>query len=205
MTARNRSPEITFWWRFGAALVGPVMRLLFRLRFRGLEHIPANGPAIVAANHVSIFDGVVLGLASVERGRIVRFLAAAEWFERPSIAWALRLYRQIPVRRGEGDSGALDVAVATLRAGALAGIFPEGRVARGPGLERGRTGVARIALAVGAPVVPSASGEPRPAGPGAASPSAGRSARGSRCRSVTRSNPEATSSRPTRSRPSPTS
>ncbi len=135
-------------------LVGPVMRLLFRLRFRGLEHIPADGPAIVAANHLSVLDGIVLGLASVERGRIVRFLAAAEWFERPSIAWALRLYRQIPVRRGEGDSGALDAAIATLRAGALAGIFPEGRVTRGPGLERGRTGVARIALAVGAPVVP---------------------------------------------------
>jgi len=68
----------------------------------------------------------------------------------------LRLYRQIPIRRGERDQGALDVAIETIRGGALAGIFPEGTVnpEPGDGLMRGRKGAARIALASDAPVVP---------------------------------------------------
>lgn len=136
-------------------LVGPVLRLMLRLRFVGLERVPRRGAAILASNHISVFDGVVLGLASAERDRTIRFLAAAEWFENRYVAWALRLFRQIPIRRGESDSGALDEAVSTVRAGALAGIFPEGTVNPEPALlMRGRTGVARIALAAGAPVVP---------------------------------------------------
>jgi len=151
---RSRPSELDFWWRLGVILVGPAFRLMFRIRFLGLERVPRTGAAILAANHVSVFDGIVLGLASARRGRTVRFLAAHEWFENRWVGWALRLFRQIPIRRGEGDAGALDEAAATLRSGALAGIFPEGHVTDGSGLERGRTGVARIALASEAPVIP---------------------------------------------------
>jgi len=108
--------DLNGWWRFGLALVGLLARLFFRPRFVGAERVPATGPAIVAANHVSSLDGIVLGLATGERARrMTRFLAAAEFFAKPWFAWALRLYRQIPLRRGEGDSGALDEAISTIR------------------------------------------------------------------------------------------
>jgi 1-acyl-sn-glycerol-3-phosphate acyltransferase len=152
-----RHGDLNGWWRFGVAVVGFVWRLLFRTRVEGAERVPASGTAIVAANHVSGMDGVALALVTGSHARrMTRFLVAAEFFDKRSFGWALRLYRQIPLRRGEGDRLALDEAVATIRAGALAGIFPEGGVNPDPeaGVQRGRRGVARIALATGAPVVP---------------------------------------------------
>ncbi|HZD18446.1 MAG TPA: lysophospholipid acyltransferase family protein [Actinomycetota bacterium] len=153
----GRRGDLDGWWWFGLTVVGILTRVFFRPRFVGVACIPAAGPSIVAGNHVSSLDGIVLGLATGERARrMTRFLAAAEFFAKPWFGWALRRYRQIPLRRGEGDRGALDEAVATIRSGALAGIFPEGRVNPDPegGLQPGRTGVARLALATGAPVVP---------------------------------------------------
>jgi 1-acyl-sn-glycerol-3-phosphate acyltransferase len=154
MAARG---DLNGWWRFGLFVVGLLARVLFRIRVSGAERVPARGPAIIAANHVSMLDGVALALVTSERSRrMTRFLVAAEFFAKPTVAWALRLYRQIPLRRGRADSGALDEAIATVGAGALAGIFPEGTVNPDPanGVQRGRSGVGRIALASGAPVIP---------------------------------------------------
>lgn len=153
----TRRGDLNGWWRFGILVVGLSSRLFFRLRYTGHERVPQAGPAIVACNHVSSLDGVLIALATGEAARrMTRFLVAAEFFRKPSFGWALRLYRQIPLRRGEGDADALAVAVNTIRGGALAGIFPEGKVNPEPdgGMQRGRRGVARIALATGAPVVP---------------------------------------------------
>jgi 1-acyl-sn-glycerol-3-phosphate acyltransferase len=153
----ERRGDLDGWWVFGIAVVGFFWRILFRTRIEGTEHIPSSGPAIVAGNHVSGLDGVVLALVTGSRGRrMTKFLVAAEFFHKLWCGWALRLYRQIPLRRGERDQGALDVAIETIRGGALAGIFPEGTVNADPeaGLLRGRKGAARIALATGAPVVP---------------------------------------------------
>jgi 1-acyl-sn-glycerol-3-phosphate acyltransferase len=149
--------DLNGWWRFGIAVVGFCWRILFRLRVEGADRVPPSGPAIVAGNHVSALDGVALALATSSRsGRMTRFLVAAEFFRKLWCGWALRLYRQIPLRRGQRDQGALDVAIDTIRGGALAGIFPEGTVNPEPGggLMRGRKGAARIALATEAPVVP---------------------------------------------------
>ncbi|MCI0634771.1 MAG: 1-acyl-sn-glycerol-3-phosphate acyltransferase [Actinobacteria bacterium] len=154
MAARG---DLNGWWRFGLVVVGLLARLLFRIRVTGAERVSPSGPAIIAANHVSMLDGVALALVTSQRSRrMMRFLVAAEFFSKPTVAWALRLYRQIPLRRGRADSGALDEAVATVRGGALAGIFPEGTVNPDPasGPQRGRSGVGRIALATGAPVIP---------------------------------------------------
>ena len=149
--------DLNGWWRFGIPVVGVLWRVFFRLRVSGSRNIPASGPGIVACNHVSAIDGVVLALVTAERGRrMTRFLVAAEFFRKATVAWALRLYRQIPLSRGTGDSGALDEAIATIRAGAFAGIFPEGKVNPDPdgGLQRGRSGISRLTLATGAPVIP---------------------------------------------------
>ena len=147
--------ERSLLWRFAALLVDIVFRLFFRLRYAGVSRVPASGRGIVAANHVSALDGVVLGLvASERRDRVTRFLVAAEFLEGRWFSWALRRFGQIPVRRGTRDTAALETAITTVRAGALAGIFPEGRVNAGTELLPGKSGVARIALATGAPVIP---------------------------------------------------
>jgi 1-acyl-sn-glycerol-3-phosphate acyltransferase len=153
----QRRGDLNGWWRFGIAVVGFVARLCFRIRVDGIERVPQAGPAVVAGNHVSALDGVVLALViGQRRRRITRFLVAAEFFPKLRFGWALRSYRQIPLRRGTGDVEALDEAIRTVRSGALAGIFPEGRVNADPekGLQRGRRGAARIALAAEAPIVP---------------------------------------------------
>ncbi|HET7929759.1 MAG TPA: lysophospholipid acyltransferase family protein [Actinomycetota bacterium] len=152
-----RRGDLNGWWRFGIAVVGFFWSVLFRLRVEGADRVPSAGPAIVAGNHVSALDGVALALATSSRsGRMTRFLVAAEFFRKLWYGWALRLYRQIPLRRGQRDQGALDLAIDTIRDGALAGIFPEGTVNPEPGggLMRGRKGAARIALATEASVVP---------------------------------------------------
>lgn len=152
-----RRGDLNGWWLFGIAVVGFFWRICFRLRIEGADRVPSVGPAIVAGNHVSALDGVLLALATSSRTRrMTRFLVAAEFFHQIRFGWALRLYRQIPVRRGQRDQGALDLAIETIRGGALAGIFPEGTVNPQPeaGLLRGRTGAARIALATGASIVP---------------------------------------------------
>ncbi len=151
-----RRGDLNGWWRFGVVVVGFFARLLFRIRVRGAERVP-TGSAIVAGNHVSALDGVMLAYVTGRHARrMTRFLVAAEFFDKPKIAWGLRLYRQIPLRRGKADASAIGEAVETIRAGALAGIFPEGKVNPDPesGLQPGRKGVGRIALATGAPVVP---------------------------------------------------
>ncbi len=152
--ARGTSSELNGWWRLGLAVMGPAFGLFFRLEVRGGANIPREGAAILASNHRSVIDGVLLALVGARCVRATRFLVAAELFDLRIPGWALRRYGQIPIRRERQDTGALDAAVASLRSGSLAGIFPEGRVNNEPAMLRGRTGVARIALAAGAPVIP---------------------------------------------------
>ena len=134
-----------------------VERAVFRIRVEGAEHIPTTGAAVVAANHVSALDGVILGAVIwSRRRRAPRFLIAAEFFRNPLFGMLLRALGQIPIQRGQGDAGAFDRAVASASSGSVIGVFPEGRVNPEPDgpLQPGRTGAARIALAARAPVVP---------------------------------------------------
>ena len=144
------------WWRIGLATVGVLIRAFLRLRFEGLENIPDRGGAILAPNHVSVLDPIALALGPSSQGRTVRFLAGAEFFGQGKhiVAFGLRRFRQIPVRRGMADWGALREVGDVIRRGALAGIFPEGRMGDGPGLLPGHKGLARVALVAGVPVIP---------------------------------------------------
>jgi len=148
--------DLNPWWRFGIPVVVPIVRALFRVRVRGVHHVPLEGPAILAFDHISVLDGPCLAAeVAWRRRRMVRFLVAAEVFDVPVTGWILRRYRQIPIRRGRSDAGALDEAIATIRRGAVAAIAPEGAVNPKPGeLQRIRSGIARIALPIGAPVIP---------------------------------------------------
>jgi 1-acyl-sn-glycerol-3-phosphate acyltransferase len=150
------SGERNPWWRYGIPVVKPLLRLLFRVRVTGLEHVPAKGPTLLAFNHVSALDGPVLAIAFTARtGRPPRFLVAAEFFRRRFIGWVLRTFEQIPIHRGESDGAALDAALDALRAGSVIAIAPEGSVNTDPDhLQRIRSGVTRLALPTGAPIVP---------------------------------------------------
>jgi 1-acyl-sn-glycerol-3-phosphate acyltransferase len=148
--------ERNLWWRLGAPLARLVERAIFRVVVEGAGLVPKTGPAIVVFNHVSVLDGPCLAIeTSLRSRRELRFLVAAEIFAHRSAGWVLRRFDQIPIRRGEGDSGALDEAVETVSAGAVASLAPEGGVNPDPShLLRIRSGVARMALRTGAPVIP---------------------------------------------------
>lgn len=148
--------DLNAWWRFGVPIAELLVRALFRVRVTGIHHVPLEGPAILAFVHISVLDGPCLAAeVAWRRRRAVRFLVASEVFDLHLSGWFLRRYRQIPVRRGQSDGGALDEVIATIRHGAVTAIAPEGAVNPAPGtLQRVRSGVARIALPTGAPVIP---------------------------------------------------
>jgi 1-acyl-sn-glycerol-3-phosphate acyltransferase len=148
--------DLNPWWRFGVLLAVPIVRALFRVRVTGIHHVPLSGSAILAFNHISVLDGPCIAVETAwRRRRVTRFLVASEIFDGSFTGWILRRYRQIPVRRGQRDAVALDEAIATIARGALAGIAPEGAVNPDPGgLQRVRSGIARIALPARAPVIP---------------------------------------------------
>jgi 1-acyl-sn-glycerol-3-phosphate acyltransferase len=148
--------DLNAWWRLGVLLAVPIVRLLFRTRVAGIHHVPLEGPAILAFNHISVLDGPCIAVeVAWRRRRMTRFLVAAEIFRIPVSGWFLRRYRQIAIRRGQGDAGALAEAIATIGRGALAAIAPEGLVNPDPGHpQRIRSGVARLALPTAAPVIP---------------------------------------------------
>lgn len=134
----------------------PLLRLFFRWKFIGLEKIPRRGPAIVAANHISYFDPLCHALGIDAAGRRPRFFAKAELWRKRSLRFVLSHAGQIPVERGTGESGPIEAAEAALARGEIVVIYPEATITRNDDLTpmQGKTGVARVALAAGAPVIP---------------------------------------------------
>ena len=134
-------------------LAVPFMRLYFRLRIEHPEHIPAEGPAIVAPNHKSFWDSFFVAAATK---RHVRFMGKAELFKGRHGRLLVRL-GAFPVRRGESDADALETARVVLQQGGLLALFPEGTRIRDPAtLGSPRRGAARLALETGASLVPAA-------------------------------------------------
>ncbi len=144
-------PRVAYWAL--KAVLTPILRLCYRVRVDGREHVPSRGAVILAANHRSFMDSIFLPLVVRRR---VTFVAKAEYFDSPRTAWFFRSCGQIPIRRegGSASEGALAAATDVLRAGGVFGIYPEGTRTRDGYLHRGHTGVARLALSTGAPVVP---------------------------------------------------
>jgi 1-acyl-sn-glycerol-3-phosphate acyltransferase len=144
------------------ALTRLVCLVLFRVVWRpvvvGREHIPDTGPVILASNHLSFIDSIVIPLAVPRR---VVFLAKAEYWEGRSLASLprrlfFRTFGAVPVQRDQQSDAqaSLDLARQVLARGDAFGIYPEGTRSRDGRLYRGRTGVGWLALAAGAPVVP---------------------------------------------------
>jgi 1-acyl-sn-glycerol-3-phosphate acyltransferase len=138
--------------------LGPVARLIYRPDIEGEENIPLTGPLLLASNHLSFVDSIVIPLVAPRR---VVFLAKAEYFTGHGLrgAWMRWLFTAVgavPIQRGTAGAaqGALDAALQILDDGLAFGIYPEGTRSRDGRLYRGRTGVAWLALTAGCPVVP---------------------------------------------------
>jgi len=132
-------------------ILTPFFKIYFRLGRIGREHIPAEGPVIIAANHRSFLDPFVIGTMS---GRPMHFVSKKELFKRPWQAWLLNALGAFPVDRGAGDAESIETAKAILARGDIVLIFPEGTRTRPGALGKPHKGVGRLALETGAPVVP---------------------------------------------------
>lgn len=147
-----------FYWFLKWIALGPWLRLVFRPQTYGAEHVPLEGPAILASNHLSYADWLFMPLTLPRR---VTFVAKAEYFTTPGIkGYFQRLFfsgsGQVPIDRSGASAaeGALSAAKRILADGDLFGIYPEGTRSHDGKLYRGKTGVARLALESGVPVIP---------------------------------------------------
>ena len=140
------------------AVLPPLAKVVWRPTVTGLDRVPATGPVILASNHLSFVDSMVIPIVVPRR---VAFLAKSDYFEQPGIkgrlakAWYDGL-GALPVDRDDSKAAiaSLDTALGVLAGGGAFGIYPEGTRSRDGRLYRGRTGVAQLALTSGAPVIP---------------------------------------------------
>jgi 1-acyl-sn-glycerol-3-phosphate acyltransferase len=148
------------WYWIVKAILTPILRTVFRPKVEGLEHVPAEGAAILASNHLSFSDSIFLPLVVPRR---VTFLAKSDYFTSRGVKGRLKAgffkgVGQLPVDRsgGRASQAALETGKRVLAAGNLLGIYPEGTRSPDGRLYRGKTGVARMALEAGVPVIPCA-------------------------------------------------
>lgn len=148
-----------FYWVVKGFLT-PILRVLFRPWVEGLEHVPATGPVILASNHLSFMDSLFLPLVVPRR---ITFLAKSDYFTGRGVKGRLKKLffsgvGQLPVDRSGGGASlaALETGKRVLAEGKLLGIYPEGTRSPDGRLYRGKTGMARLALEAGVPVVPCA-------------------------------------------------
>lgn len=152
--ARRR---IGFWYRLAAVICKPPLVVLFNRRWRGMEHIPAEGGFITVVNHNSYLDSLAYAHFQYNTGRVPRFLAKEALFRTPFVGMVLRGTRQIPVYRETTDaSNSCRAAVEAVNSGECVTFYPEGTLTRDPDQwpMTGKTGAARTALLTRAPVIP---------------------------------------------------
>ena len=147
-----------FYWFLKWVALGPILKMVFRPQVSGAEHVPAEGPAILASNHLSYADWLFMPLTLPRR---VTFVAKAEYFNTPGIkGWFQKKFfsgsGQVPIDRSGGNAseGAIISAKRLLADGELFGIYPEGTRSHDGKLYRGKVGVARLALESKVPVIP---------------------------------------------------
>ncbi len=146
------------YWLLKRIFIGPILRVLYRPWVDGIENVPAEGPAIIASNHVSFSDSIFLPLMAPRR---ITFPAKAEYFTgHGPKGWVSRAFMagtgQVPMDRsgGKASQPALDTALRLLGEGQLFGIYPEGTRSPDGRLYKGKTGIARLVLEAKVPVIP---------------------------------------------------
>ncbi|QKJ19677.1 lysophospholipid acyltransferase family protein [Microbacterium hominis] len=147
-----------FYWLMKYVVIGPLVKGIFRPWIVGRRNVPSAGGAILASNHLSFVDSIILPLMI---DRPVSFLAKSDYFTGKGLkGWATRVFfkgtGQLPIDRsgGKASEASLNTGLQVLGGGNLLGIYPEGTRSPDGKLYRGRTGIARMALEAGVPVVP---------------------------------------------------
>jgi 1-acyl-sn-glycerol-3-phosphate acyltransferase len=147
-----------FYWLMKYVVIGPIVKAIFRPWIVGRRNVPAEGGAILASNHLSFVDSVILPLMI---DRPVAFLAKSDYFTGKGLkGWATGMFMkatgQLPIDRtgGKASEASLNTGLQVLGGGELLGIYPEGTRSPDGKLYRGRTGIARMALEARVPVVP---------------------------------------------------
>ena len=149
----------TSWFRFGATLVRPILNLIAKRDWRGIENIPKSGAAIAVCNHISYVDPLLFTHFLYDNGRAPRYLGKASLFKLPIIGRVLLGAGQIPVERETSSaSQSLQHAIAFLNSGHLLGVYPEGTLTRDENYwpMKAKTGIARLAILTQVPVIPCA-------------------------------------------------
>jgi 1-acyl-sn-glycerol-3-phosphate acyltransferase len=149
--------RIGFWYRLTATICKPLLLLLFKRDWHGMENIPASGGFITVVNHNSYLDPLSYAHFQYNTGRVPRFLAKHGLFSAPFVGTVLRGTKQIPVyRETTNASNAFQAAVDAVNSGECVAVYPEGTLTRDPDQwpMSGKTGAARIALLTHAPVIP---------------------------------------------------
>ena len=137
--------------RLGRGLTLPLLRTGFDFRVEGAHRVPSAGPALLACNHLSFLDPVVLQAALT---RPIHYLMTARLHRDPRWGWLFRLFDTVPVTLGSGNFLALSAAQARLQAGEVVAVFPEGGISKDGSLGVFRPGVALLALRAAVPVLP---------------------------------------------------
>ena len=149
----------TGWFRFGADLIRPLLNLIAKRDWRGIENIPKSGAAIAVCNHISYVDPLIFTHFLYDNGRAPRYLGKASLFKLPIIGRVLLGAGQIPVERETSSaSQSLQHAIAFLNSGHLLGVYPEGTLTRDENYwpMKAKTGIARLAILTQVPVIPCA-------------------------------------------------
>ena len=147
-----------FYWLMKHWVIGPLLTTVFRPWVTGLENIPRSGPVIVVSNHLSLVDSLFLPMMV---DRQMAFLAKSDYFTGKGLkGWLIRFFMtssgQLPIDRsgGKASEASLNAGLAVLAEGKVLAIYPEGTRSPDGRLYRGRTGVARMVLEAGVPVIP---------------------------------------------------
>jgi len=136
-------------------LFNAVLKIFFRYRVLGGENLPTQGGMIIAANHVSYWDPLVMG-CGLPKTKKIHFMAKEELFKVPGLGLIMTWGGTFPVRRGAADRNAIRTSVSFLEIGDALGIFPEGTRSKTGELKKLQPGMVMIAIKAGVPVIPTA-------------------------------------------------
>ncbi|NLI91741.1 MAG: 1-acyl-sn-glycerol-3-phosphate acyltransferase [Peptococcaceae bacterium] len=140
---------MSFYW-FARGLCSIVLKIK-GCKAEGLENVPSEGPVIIACNHISMWDPVIVGCTL---SRQVFFMAKQELFDAPVIGKIFNWLEAIPVKRGKGDINAIRSSIRVLKEGKVLGIFPEGTRSKSGDIQEAMNGIALIMEKSKAPILP---------------------------------------------------